>query len=445
MADRSNMEAWAQKAFKLAAQKGAGEARASVSRSRFISVVMRDGRLEKASSSIKQGLSLSLFINGRYGVHSTSDFATLESFVDKACRFTQKLTPDKWRALPARELMATGGSADLGNYDKDLAALPLDFWLDLARQIDGATANAGAKLEFVSSQGGAYLNVDERFLADSRGFSGYESATSGFALSSLTIMDAGNKRRQGYWYSGGCQAGQLTKTGLALDLAERARTRAVAQLGAKVGPSGSFPVLVENSAAGNLTGYLLGAMNGASLHHKTSYLQDKLHSAIAAACLTIVDRPLMQGGLGSRWFDGEGMAARDLTLLDKGVLQNYLLDTYYAKALGLEPTTGSTSNLTLAPSVAMNGAQLLSQVPRGLLLTNFLGGNFNSTTGDFSLGLSGQWVENGKIAYAVEGMNMSGNFAALWNSLSAVGNDAFMYDSNMTPSLMFSTVRLSGA
>lgn len=443
MENKAKMEGWAAEALKLAAKYGAEQARVGVAHSRFISIGMRAGEMEKAISSIKQGLSLQVFINGRFGAHSTSDFSNLNSFVERACAFTAKLAPDEKRGLPDITRMAITPGPDLKTYDEKLAALPLEFWLELAARIDNTTKQQGKGLDFVSSQGGAYLDVDEKLVADSRGFSGYERGTSGFALSSLTIMDKGNKRRQGYWYSGGTAAGHVLDRALAEALAQKAKERALSQLKAKPGPGGRFPVLVENRVAGDLVNRLLGAMNGASLYNKTSYLQDRLNTPIGSSRLTIVDKPHLPGALGSRWFDDEGVASKDLVLVEKGTLKNYLLDTYYARSLGLSPTTGSPSNIILLSSEDNSPARLMAGIKSGLLLTSFMGGNFNSTTGDFSFGLSGQWIENGMPSYPVEAMNMSGNFNELWQSLEAIGNDPFPYSGNMTPSLLFGAAELS--
>jgi PmbA protein len=113
--------------------------------------------------------------------------------------------------------------------------------------------------------------------------------------------------------------------------------------------------------------------------------------------------------------------------------------------LGLKPTTGSLSNVLLSASQPGGFAQMLAGMERGLVVTSFLGGNFNSTTGDFSYGLQGLWVEKGQVAHAVEGMNMAGNFADLWASLQRVGDDPFPYTKIKSPSLLFGELRLSGA
>ena len=438
------MPSIASQALELAAQYGADQAQVSISQARFNSIGFRDDNLEKAISSIKQSLTLTIYINQRFGIHTTSDFKNLDSFIDKACAFTKLLTPDPWRSLPDVQRLARMPGPDLKLYDERLAASPLDFWLDLARDMEKAAGREGQKASLVSATGNAYLNVGHSLLANSDGFRGAQAATSGFAAGGMAIMEEGGKRRQGFWYSGSCQMDEVLKPDLAQTTAALSLERARMQLGAKPGPTGLFPVLVENQAAGGLLEYLLDVISGYNLYNKTSYLMDSLGQAVASDKLTIIDKPHIPGGFGSNWFDGEGVATVERAVIKAGVLQSYLLNTYYARALNLKPNSGSTNNVTLTPTEDKNCEQLREQISEGLLLNSFLGGNFNSTTGDFSFGLSGQWIKNGRIAYAVEAMNMSGNFKGLWQNLSAVGNDPFPYSSMLSPCLLFDKVQLSG-
>jgi PmbA protein len=433
-----------------ARRAGAQAAAANASRSRFVDVGYRDGSLEKASASVRQGLSLRLFVDGRYAVHSTSDLRPqgLKGFVDEALALTRLLEPDPDRGLAAPERQAKGPAPDLGLFDQAMAETPAKLWMDLGKNLEAATrARAQAAGQLVSAQGGAYMEVAQDVLATSDGFLGSQEETGGFLVAAAVLMDPGHegKRRSGYWWEGSHAQAGLDRPGQLEELAEVAAQRALRQMGARPGPTGKASVLVDNQASAKLLGDLLGCLGGASLHQERSYLKGRRGRGVAAKLLSVVDQPLLPRGFGSRWYDGEGMAARDLPLIQEGVLANYYLDTYYAKVLGLEPTTGSSSNVVVAPSQAGGFKEMLATMKRGLAVTSFLGGNFNSTTGDFSYGLQGLWVEDGQVAHAVEGMNMSGNFEQLWASLARVGDDPFPYSKLRGPSLLFSEVSLSGA
>ena len=159
--------------------------------------------------------------------------------------------------------------------------------------------------------------------------------------------------------------------------------------------------------------------------------------------LTIIDNPFIANGLGSRLYDGDGMAARRRPFLEKGVLKAYFISYYYSRKLSMEPTTGGYSNL-----VFENGRKTLTEmikdVKKGILVTSFIGGNSNSLTGDFSYGIIGTYIEDGKLIKPVNEMNISGNQVDLWNQLVELGNDPYKYSSLRRPSLRFKDVQFSG-
>jgi PmbA protein len=190
-------------------------------------------------------------------------------------------------------------------------------------------------------------------------------------------------------------------------------------------------------------GAFAGALTGAALQQKRSFLEGKAGSEVASPRVDIADEPLVVRGLGSRLFDGEGIRAKRLPLIEKGVLRHFYIDTYYGKKLEMAPTTGGLSNLQWAPG-SKSQEQLLADVGDGILVTGFLGGNSNDTTGDFSFGVQGFRVKNGKTAEPISEMNISGNHLQLWKRIVAVGNDPYPYSALYTPTLVFEGVEFAG-
>ena len=156
-----------------------------------------------------------------------------------------------------------------------------------------------------------------------------------------------------------------------------------------------------------------------------------------------MDDPLIPKAFGSRLYDAEGLAARKRPLFEKGVLRSYYIDTYYGKKLKMAPTSGGTSNLAWTLG-AKPQAAILKDVGEGILVTGFLGGNSNGTTGDYSLGVQGFSIRGGERAEPVGEMNIAGNMLELLKKLTAVGNDPWPYSSMRTPTLVFEGVQLAG-
>jgi len=203
-------------------------------------------------------------------------------------------------------------------------------------------------------------------------------------------------------------------------------------------------VVIENRAAGRLLGFFLAATTAGALQQKRSFLDGKLGQKVVSEKLTVLDDPLIKGGLGSRLWDGEGISAKRMPVVEKGVLRNYFVDTYYGRKLGMEPTTGSWSNLVIEPG-KKSSEELVKSVKNGILVTSFLGGNSNSLTGDFSVGVQGWLLKDGEKVHPVAEMNLSGNHNDFWFKLGEVGSDPWLYSSVRIPSLLFEGAAVSGA
>jgi PmbA protein len=147
--------------------------------------------------------------------------------------------------------------------------------------------------------------------------------------------------------------------------------------------------------------------------------------------------------MGSRLYDGDGLKAKKRTIFEAGVLKEYYIDWYYSRKLNCEPTTGSMTNLIVPPGTK-SIPELMKDLKRGVFITGFLGGNSNTTTGDFSVGIIGQLFDNGEHVQAISEMNIAGNHLTFWKQLVELGNDPNPYSSLMCPSLVIDDVMVSG-
>jgi PmbA protein len=274
----------------------------------------------------------------------------------------------------------------------------------------------------------------------SNGFEGEISRTSYWLSAEVSVKDPDGRRPEDYDYAGARFFSELPP---ASQVGKNATARALTSIGAKKAESAEMTMIVENRVAGRLLGAILGPLGARALQQKQSFLEGKLKQPIASSLLTIVDDPHVQKGFGSRLWDGDGIAAKKMTVIDRGVLQTYYVDDYYGRKLGIAPTTGSSSNLVM--SLGNLGLEaLIKNVKNGVLVTSFLGGNSNSTTGDYSFGVQGFRIRNGARAEAVSEMNVSGNQLTLWKHLSAVGSDPYAYSATRTPTLVFDAVQFAG-
>ena len=202
-------------------------------------------------------------------------------------------------------------------------------------------------------------------------------------------------------------------------------------------------LVIDNRAAGRLMGALAGPLSGASLQQKRSFLEGRLGQPVGSPLLDVTDDPLIPKAFGSRLYDFEGLAAKERPVFEKGVLRSYYIDTYYGKKLKMAPTSGGVSNLAWTLGTRPRAA-ILKDVGEGILVTGFLGGNSNGTTGDYSFGVQGFRIRGGERAEPVGEMNIAGNVLELLKKLTAIGDDPWPYSSMRTPTLVFEGVQFAG-
>lgn len=432
----------ARAAMGLAKKLGASDAGVYAAKSREVETTWREGKLEKIADATSRSVSINLFVDGRWGAMSTSDLRppALEKFVGDAVSMVRALAKDPHRKLPDAALYAGRSEADLEVFDPKVAELTTDARLLRAKAMEeGARAARGAD-RIVSVTTSVSDSEGQVARVASNGFEGAYRTTSVSAEAEVSVKDADGRRPEDWAFGSMRYIGDLPDSAA---LGREATERAVARLGAKKMGSGTMTILVEARAARTLLRHIVGPLQGGSLQQKESFYEGKVGSPVASNLFTLTDEPLLKRGLASRPFDGEGIAAKTRSLVDRGTLRSYLLDVYYASKLGMTPTTGRTTNLVVQPGKRSLEA-MLKDVKDGILITSFLGGNSNATTGVFSLGISGFRVVKGERKEPISEMNISGKHLDFWKKLTAVGDDPYVHSSIRSPSLLFDGVSVAG-
>ncbi|HEY9550742.1 MAG TPA: TldD/PmbA family protein, partial [Prevotella sp.] len=330
-----------------------------------------------------------------------------------------------------------GGKPDLQLFDDKFHNLNPDDKVAIAR---AAAEEVLGKDERIISVGSSYSDGEESsYRLTSNGFEG-ESKSTWFSVSADVAMKGeGEARPSSYWYDSAIFYDKLIKSGIGT----KALERVLKKLGQRKAASGKYIMVVDPINAGQLLSPLLSALYGSALQQKSSFLLNKLNTKVGSDKLNLMDEPHLIGARGARYFDNEGVATERRPIFENGTLKTYFIDTYNSKKMGVEPTISSPSLLVLQPgNKDLDG--LVADVQKGILVTGFNGGNSNKSTGDFSYGIEGFLIENGKLAQPVNEMNVTGNMITLWASLVAVGNDPRLSSSWRIPSLVFEGVDFSG-
>jgi PmbA protein len=181
------------------------------------------------------------------------------------------------------------------------------------------------------------------------------------------------------------------------------------------------------------------------LFRKATFLLDSRDTQVFADLVTIDELPHLPKALASAAFDSEGVATDDRRLVDAGVVKGYVLGSYYARKLGLESTgnAGGIHNLVVSDT-GQSFADLLAQLDRGFLVSELMGHGVNTTTGDYSRGAAGFWVENGEIQYPVNEITVAGNLQDMFRNIVAIGNDVDLRGGIRTGSVLIDGLTLAG-
>jgi PmbA protein len=435
--------------LKRAVERGATAADGFLVEEQHFSALVRLGQVDTVTHADDRRLSLRVFVGQASAAASTSDLSreSLQRVVDEATALARITAADQHAGLPEPGELIEGlpdlDLADPGGHD-----LTPEEKIELARRAEAAALAEDPRI--TNSEGAEFFDRRARYAyATSHGFE-RAYATSSFGITVSPVASQNGEMQRDSWYSTARKRARLDEPEA---IGRVAAGRAVRRLGARKVKTVEVPVIFDPENAASLLRAMAGAASGPSLYRRASFLLERLGTRVAAPTVTIVDDGTIRGALGSRPFDGEGLATRRTVLVRDGVLESYLLDTYSARKLGTTSThhavrdgsgvSVSTSNLMLAPGVA-SPRELIASVKSGLYVTELIGFGVNGVTGDYSRGAAGLWIENGELGYPVEEVTVAGNLLDMFAAVEGIGNDLVLRDRTVSPTLLIGRMVVAG-
>jgi PmbA protein len=434
----------------MAKRGGATEADVVIADGENLSVQVRLGAVDRLSKAREKRLGLRVFVGRRSATTSTSDFssASLSRLVTETCTLAKAVVEDPVSGLPPAEQMATE-QPDLDLYDE--TKLETDRQIELAKRAEAAAMATDERI--TNSEGADFDSSAGRVvLANSHGFVGeYRSSSYSLAVSPVAVDPTSGTMQRDAWYE---VQRKFSKMDTPESIGTEAARRAVRRLGARKVDTKRVPVVFDQEAAGSLLGNLCSAASGYSLYKGASFLVGQLGKQLGPEYFTVYDDGRMVGGLGSRPFDGEGLPTRKNTIVEKGVLKSYLLDTYSGKKLGLPSTGNASRSVGESPSVGptnfylvpgtKSAADIIKTVKDGLYVTELIGFGINMVTGDYSRGAGGFWIENGELVYPVEEITIAGNLKQMFKNIEMIGSDLVFRGRIASPTIKIAEMMVAG-
>ncbi|MCZ4090141.1 TldD/PmbA family protein [Sinorhizobium psoraleae] len=418
MIDSAALEKQAAELVELARRAGADAADAVVVRGRSRSVSVRLGKVEATEASESDDFSLRVFVGRRIASVSANPGFDLKLLAERAVAMAKASPEDPYASLADSDRLAKS-YPDLDLFDA--SAVSTEALTEAALAAEGAALAVSGVTN--SSGAGASAGMGGLVLVTSHGFSGSYMATR-FGRSVSAIAGEGTKMERDYDFDSRLYYDDLRT---ADDIGRVAGERAVARLNPRQVPTAkNVTVVFDPRIARGFVGHLAGAINGASVARKTSFLRDMMGKQIMKAGIVVTDDPLIVRGASSRPFDGEGVSGSKLSMVEDGVLRHWFLSTSAAKELGLEtngrgvrggPTVNPAStNLALEPG-AISPDDLIKSVGTGFYVTELIGQGVNMVTGEYSRGASGFWIENGEITFPVSEVTIASNLKQMFMAL----------------------------
>lgn len=424
-----------------AKQAGAADCKVNISKTKFVEINYRHRKPEVIKEASTQELYLEVYTNNRYAGQSTPDFrkTTLNAFIANLLESAKIMEEDPNRTLPDPKYYQGRTTMDLQLVDATHINLTSEERHKMAKTIEDACLQKGGE-KVISVEAGEYDESQESFTMTSNGFEEHNIRTQYWTGASMTIKDEGERRpSDSQWV--GCRHRSdlpaLENTGL------MTAKRTLGLIGGKKIETVTLPIIIENRGVGRVLNGLLSPMYGRNIQQGRSFLTDKKGDIIGSKLLTIKDDPFIPRALGSRYCDNDGFPTRQRELFTQGTLNDFIIDWYYGKKLGWEPNSGSLTNIVIPPGTR-SVDEIIKDLGSCMLITGFIGGNSNSTTGDFSVGVIGKLYKDGKFIQNIAEMNIADNHLNFWKKLIEVGNDPWIYSKMRTPSLVFDNVVVAG-
>ena len=446
----ANLEALTGQLLAAAKAAGAEAADAIAVAGDSLSIEVRNGALEQAERSEGIDLGLRVLIGRQQACVSSSDIsaATIATMAERAVAMAREAPEDRWCGLAEPGELAR---------DWDAAALDLEDRAPLpsAAELQAAALEAEAAALAVPGvskmdAAGASWSAGRMHFAATNGFSGGYSGT-GHSIQAVAICGEGTAMERDYAFESRVHRADLPDPA---EIGRLAGERTAERAGAGKPPTGAFPVLYDERVASGLIGHLVQAINGSAVARGASWLKDALGERVLPAGIDLIEDPLRPRIGGSRPFDGEGLPVARRVLVEDGVLTGWTLDLATARQLGLTSTGNAVRGTSAPPSPAagnlaltqgaVSRAALLAEMGTGLLVTSLIGASINPTTGDYSRGASGFWVENGVIVRPVNECTIAGNLRAMLATIRPA-NDARTHLGRVVPSLLVEGLVIAGA
>jgi PmbA protein len=418
----------AQDIAQKAAQDGA-EAEVFITDSQETSIQVEGGNVEKLSQSGSRGMGVRVIKAGKTGYAYTSDFsdASIEQTWQTAVELADVATADDYRKLPEPQAIS---DEDLKIYDPALAEISVEAKIDFAKRVERAALDYDERI-FLTNRCTYADAIEYTYLANSKGFAGSYGRTGAYSFLVAIARDEAGNMVNTTGFGVATSFDQLD----AEAIGKEAGRKAISILNGKPVPTQKATVVLDHFVGAQILSAYAQALSAENWQRSRSFLMGKMGQEVGSSMVTLMDNGRLEGGFASTPFDDEGVPTKATRLIDEGVLQNLMYDSYTAAKEGKFSTgnagrSGHTSLPSLSPSNFYmqpghkTPEEIIKGVDKGLYVISVMQtGGINPVTGDCSMSANGIWIEDGELKQAVGGVTIATTLGDLLQNISDVGSD----------------------
>ncbi|CUU07145.1 microcin-processing peptidase 1. Unknown type peptidase. MEROPS family U62 [Candidatus Thermokryptus mobilis] len=422
-----------------ATKNGADECDVFISMDEEFSVTVKDEEIESLKNAVTKGLGIRVFKDRKIGFAYTTDFSqfALEKIIDEAILLAKNSTPEPENTLSENYAPK---SREIKIFDPSIYSINVEQRINIAKEIERKAKSYDRRIKVESTGFGSL--IQRRTIANSNGFVGQYEGTI-FEIYCATIATENSDSQTGFYNSVGRFIDDLE---LPENVAIKSSDRAIKLLNPRKIKTGKYPVIFDPTTAPVIISYIATATNGKNSFRKMSFLSDKIGEKVAGENITIIDDGCLDGKIGSKPFDDEGIETKEKFIIENGVLKTFLLDSITAKKFGQIPTGNAHRRYNTIPSPSplnfylkpsnKDPEEIIKQVKEGLLVTKLIGFGVDIVSGNISKGASGLWIKNGEIAFAVDKITIADNLSNMLTKISIIGNDLIFYGNIASPTFL---------
>jgi PmbA protein len=429
--------------------RGADECDCFIEVGTELTIRVRAGEVESIERASFTGMGIRFFMKKSLGFGFTTDFsaASIDGLIDRSRAFAETSTPDPDAGIPE---FGPIDEVDLEMNDPSVKEVPLSEKTAMALACEQAAYDHDKRIKY--TYGTSYSDVRGTVILARSGSEPLHYDATHFDLNCIPVAEHAGERRMGIWLTSERFLSDLESPAA---VGTKAAQRAVAMIGAKTVPTQKASVVFDSTTGAEVVAEIFRALDGENILRGMSFLKGRQGEKVGSDRATFVDDGRMPRRTGSRPFDAEGIPTRRTLAIDRGTLKSYFHDSRSARKSGTESTGNARRGFSSIPEIGANNFYLIpgkesrddviSTVGKGVLVTNLLGFGVNVTTGDYSRGAEGLWIENGEIIHAVDGITVAGNLLGMLGGIQSVASDLRFFGRMGSPTFVIDEMTIAGS